>query len=54
MPGDDRRKIEKASILGVDCVCMDLEDGIAVNKKVESREVIVQAMRELDFGRSER
>lgn len=54
MPGDDRRKIEKATTLGVDCICMDLEDGTALNKKVEAREVIAQAMHELDFGRSER
>ena len=54
MPGDDRRKIEKAITLGVDCICMDLEDGTAVNKKAEAREVIAQAMRELDFGKSER
>jgi citrate lyase beta subunit len=54
MPGDDRRKIEKATALGVDCVCMDLEDGTALNKKAEAREVIARAMRELDFGRSER
>jgi len=54
MPGDDRRKIEKATTLGVDCICMDLEDGTAVNKKVEAREVIAQAMRELNFGNSER
>ena len=54
MPGDDRRKIEKATTLGVDCICMDLEDGTAVNKKAEAREVIAKAMRELDFGKSER
>lgn len=54
MPGDDRRKIEKATTLGVDCICMDLEDGTALNKKAEAREVIAQAMRGLDFGRSER
>lgn len=54
MPGDDRRKIEKATTLGVDCICMDLEDGTAVNKKAEAREVIAQTMRELDFGKSER
>jgi len=54
MPGDDRRKIEKAASLGVDCVCMDLEDGTAVRRKAAAREVIAQAMRELDFGRSER
>jgi citrate lyase subunit beta-like protein len=54
MPGDDRRKIEKATALGVDCICMDLEDGTALNKKAEARDVIAQAMRELDFGKSER
>jgi len=54
MPGDDRRKIEKASALEVDCICMDMEDGTAVSKKAEARAVISQAMKELDFGRSER
>jgi citrate lyase beta subunit len=54
MPGDDRRKIEKATTLGVDCICMDLEDGTALNKKAEAREVIARAMRDLDFGKSER
>ncbi|MBI5297835.1 MAG: CoA ester lyase [Chloroflexi bacterium] len=54
MPGDDRRKIEKAATLGVDSICMDLEDGTAINRKAEARAVIAQAMRELDFGDSER
>ncbi|HEX2997376.1 MAG TPA: CoA ester lyase [Anaerolineales bacterium] len=54
MPGDDRRKIEKATTLGVDCICMDMEDGVAITRKVEARAVIAQAMKELDFGGSER
>ncbi|HEU0291874.1 MAG TPA: CoA ester lyase [Anaerolineales bacterium] len=54
MPGDDRRKIEKASTLGVDSICMDMEDGVAMNKKGEARAVIAQAMKDLDFGASER
>ena len=54
MPGDDRRKIEKATTLGVDCICMDMEDGTAVNRKAEARAVIAQAMKDLDFGSSER
>ena len=54
MPGDDRRKIEKATTLGVDSICMDMEDGVAAKKKVEARSVIAQAMKELDFGDSER
>src|SRR5215211_5420766 len=54
MPGDDRRKIEKATTLGVDCVCMDMEDGVAITQKTEARAVIAEAMKELDFGSSER
>jgi citrate lyase subunit beta-like protein len=54
MPGDDRRKIEKATTLGVDCICMDMEDGVAVTRKAEARAVIAQAMKELHFGKSER
>ncbi len=53
MPGDDRHKIEKATTLGVDCICMDLEDGTALSRKAEARAVITQAVRELDFGTSE-
>lgn len=54
MPGNDRKKIEKATTLGVDCICMDLEDGTALNKKAEARAVIAKAMQELDFGQAER
>jgi citrate lyase beta subunit len=54
MPGDDRRKIEKATTLAVDCICMDMEDGVAITRKTEARAVIAQAMKDLDFGNSER
>jgi citrate lyase beta subunit len=54
VPGSDWRKIEKAAGLGADCVCLDLEDGVAPNRKDEARQLVVRAMRELDFGRSER
>ena len=54
MPGDDRRKIEKATTLGVDCICMDMEDGVAITRKAEARAVIAEAVKQLDFGRSER
>ncbi len=54
MPGDDQHKIEKASTLGVDCICMDMEDGVAMNKKAEARLTIAKALQELDFGKSEK
>jgi citrate lyase beta subunit len=54
MPGDDLHKIRKAATLGVDCICMDLEDGVAQNRKAEARATIAQALAELDFGPAER
>jgi citrate lyase beta subunit len=54
MPGDDMKKIRKATTLDVDCICMDMEDGVALNRKSEARAAIVEALQTLDFGRSER
>jgi citrate lyase beta subunit len=54
MPGDDLRKIRKAATLGADSVCLDMEDGVAQNRKAEARTTIVQALGSIDFGRSER
>jgi len=54
MPGDDWKKITKSITLGVDSICMDMEDGAAVNKKAEARSTIVRALQELDFGKSEK
>ncbi len=54
MPGDEMRKIQKAVSLGVDCICMDMEDGVAINRKAEARKTIVEALQTLDFGRSEK
>ncbi len=54
MPGDDWHKIQKATTLGVDSICMDMEDGVALNRKAEARQTIAQALRTLDFGASER
>jgi len=54
MPGDDWKKIEKATTLGVDSICMDMEDGVARNKKAEARRTIARALGELEFGASEK
>ena len=54
MPGNSMRKIEKAIGLGVDCIVMDLEDGVAFSQKEEARRTIVQVLQTLDFGRTER
>ena len=54
MPGDDRHKIEKALTLDVDCICMDMEDGVALSRKAEARRNIAAALHDLTFGRSEK
>jgi citrate lyase beta subunit len=54
MPGDSRRKIEKGAGMDVDSIIMDLEDAIALSQKEEARQSVAVALREVDFGRSER
>ncbi|HEY58623.1 MAG TPA: CoA ester lyase [Anaerolineae bacterium] len=54
VPGSDQRKLEKAAGLEVDSVCMDLEDGVALGQKAAARAMVAQALRALDFGRTER
>jgi len=54
MPGDDLHKIQKAITLGVDSICMDLEDGVALNRKEAARQTIIEALDSLNFGKAER
>lgn len=54
MPGDSRKKIEKGATLGADSLIMDLEDGVALNAKAAARAEVASALREIDFGRSEK
>ncbi|MHB1118500.1 MAG: HpcH/HpaI aldolase/citrate lyase family protein [Bellilinea sp.] len=54
VPGDDLHKVEKAAVLGADCVCLDIEDGVALNRKADARATIAGVLSRLDFGRSER
>src|SRR3989304_3291249 len=54
MPGDNWKMITKSIALGVDSICMDMEDGTAINKKAEARITIAKALQELDFGKSEK
>lgn len=54
MPGDDWNKINKAITLHVDSICMDMEDGTALNRKQDARATIAKALQELKFGRAEK
>jgi len=54
MPGHDREKIIKSLTLGVDSICMDMEDAVLLERKQEAREVVIEALNSLDFGRTEK
>lgn len=54
VPADDERKINKAASLPVDCVILDLEDGVAPGRKDAARESAVRALQRMDFGNAER
>lgn len=54
MPGNNWKMITKSITLGVDSICMDMEDGTAINKKAEAHTTIAKALQELDFGTSEK
>lgn len=54
VPGDSLRKLSKAVQLEADSIIMDLEDGVAFNRKETARQIVVEALEMLEFGRRER
>jgi len=54
VPGDSERKIEKCLTLQADAVILELEDGVAYSRKTQARHTVAEALRSLNFGRSER
>ena len=54
VPGSEEHKLEKAASLGIDGVILDLEDGVAFNRKDEARGIIRQALENINYGRTER
>ncbi len=54
MPGDSMRKIQKAAALTVDTIIMDIEDGVARNRKAAARATILEALQTVDFGANEK
>ncbi|MBK8763880.1 MAG: CoA ester lyase [Burkholderiaceae bacterium] len=54
VPGSSEKMMTKAAALGVDFVFLDLEDAVAPSEKRASRGRIVDALNNLDWGRSVR
>jgi citrate lyase subunit beta-like protein len=53
-PATDLHKIEKATTLGVDCICLDLEDSVTLERKPVARTNAMRCLQNLDFGSSEK
>lgn len=48
------KKIQKAAGLPVDCIIMDIEDGVAYNQKEAARSTILEALQTVEFGTNEK
>ncbi|XP_068679193.1 citramalyl-CoA lyase, mitochondrial-like isoform X1 [Montipora capricornis] len=53
IPGNEQRKVSKASSLNSDCVVLDCEDGVAANKKAYARNSIHSLLGQLNCGSRE-
>ena len=53
MPGSNARAIEKAASLPADVILLDLEDGVAPERKAEARLMVAAAVSQKRFGRRE-
>jgi len=54
VPGDDERKLAKGPTVGADALILDLEDAVVPAHKVKAREIVRDALREMDFRGAER
>lgn len=53
VPGNNPRMIQTARVFSPDMIILDLEDSVAPENKDEARILVKNALRSVDFGRSE-
>jgi citrate lyase beta subunit len=51
VPASKPAMIRKAAASAADAVCIDLEDSVTLGEKASSRANVIQAFKEIDFGR---
>ena len=51
VPASKPAMIQKAASSAADAVCIDLEDSVTLAEKASSRANVIQALKEIDFGR---
>ncbi len=54
VPASKPAMIAKAAASAADAVCIDLEDSVTLGEKASSRSNVIQALKEVDFGRKVR
>ncbi|WP_406720270.1 CoA ester lyase [Thioclava litoralis] len=50
IPGSKERALEKATGLECDAIIFDLEDAVAIDEKVNARDILVSALKTADYG----
>lgn len=50
VPGNNPGMIVNASVFRPDCIILDLEDAVPISQKDAARDLVVQALKTLDFG----
>ena len=50
VPGSNPRMMQKSAGSPADVICLDLEDAVAPDQKVDARSNVIQALQQLDFG----
>jgi len=54
VPGGNQRFLTRALGLPVDCLILDLEDSVSLDKKALAREAVTEALKTADFDRKEK
>lgn len=50
VPGNNPKMIPPSSLYGADVISLDLEDSVAPDFKVDARNLVAQALRDVEFG----
>ncbi|NHC38909.1 citrate (pro-3S)-lyase subunit beta [Bacillus sp. MM2020_1] len=53
VPGNNPGMIRDANIYGADSIMFDLEDSVSLNEKDSARQLVYEALRTMDYGRTE-
>jgi len=53
VPGNRPRMLSTCGLFGGDAITIDLEDSVAPDQKLAARWLVAEALKELDFGKSE-